>query len=357
MKTVSRLLCLLPATILTLVVECYSQIKEYSPYECYDDWMLKFEEFSTITDENGSTFLDSRPLEWVQRCVGYEKRDPNDRDDVFGRTALHYLSTYFGAIPAMQYLLENGADIEAEDKLGVRPLHTAIYVAFWTPESYLEHITRHVDFLLENGANPNSQDSYGFAPIHYATYKDYTGVIRLLIDHGANVNIANQGNIRPIHIAAANASPLATKLLVDSGAEVNVQTKRKLRFNESSIAQVMDPVFYRGKDAEIGDIPSKHSPLHVVAGYEGVLFQLWVDDNGEPTLSAVESMNRHRDTRRFLVKAGGNVYLRDEEGKTAHEIAYIAGYEKPKEEWEKVLSRGNRECAELFSFDPRKQRR
>ena len=357
MNTVSRLLCLWTASILTLVVECFSQIKEYSPYECYDDWMLKFKEFSTVTDENGSTFLDSRPLEWVQRCVGYENRDPNDRDDVFGRTALHYLSTYFGAIPAMEYLLESGADIEARDKLGVRPLHSAIYVAFWTPPSYLEHITLHVKFLLEKGANPNSQDSSGFAPIHYATARNYTGVIRLLIDHDANVNIANNGNLRPIHIAAAIASPLATKLLVDSGADVNVQTKPKLRFNESSMQYVMDPVFYEGKDAEIGDIPSKHSPLHFVAGYEGSVFQLWIDDNGEPTQSAVESMDRHRDTCRFLVKAGGNVYLRDEEGKTAHEIAYIAGYEKPKEDWEKVLSRGSRECAKIFSFDPRKQRR
>lgn len=247
MKTVSRLLCLLIATILTLVAECFSQIKEYSSYECYDDWMLKFEEFSTVTDENGSTFLDSRPLEWVQRCVGYENRDPNDRDDVFGRTALHYLSAYLGAIPAMEYLLESGADIEAIDNLGVRPLHIAIYLYAWTPPTYLEHITRHVEFLPEKGANPNSQDSSGFAPIHYATARNYTGVMRLLIDHDANVNIANNGKIRPIHLAAANASLLATKLLVDFGADVNVQTKPKLRLNERSMDYVMDPEYYKGE--------------------------------------------------------------------------------------------------------------
>lgn len=156
-SNISRIFCLL-IIALSLAFESSTQIDEYSPYECYDDWMLKFEEFSTITEEHGSTFEDSRPLEWVKRCIGYENRDPNDKDHVFGRTALHYVSTYFGAVPVMEYLLKNGADIEARDKLGVSPLISAIYINFWVPDTYVAHITEHIKFLLEKGANPNGQD-------------------------------------------------------------------------------------------------------------------------------------------------------------------------------------------------------
>lgn len=353
MNIIFRILLLLIISV-NFDFESSTQIEEYSPYECYDDWMLKFEEFSTITEEHGSTFLDSRPLEWVKRCIGYENRDPNDKDHEYGRTALHYLTTYFGAMPAMEYMLSNGADIEAQDKQGVRPLGKAIYINAVVPDSYLAHITDHVKFLLEKGANPNSQDSFGFSPLHYATAKNYTGVMRLLIDYNANVNIANKANIVPIHFAAANASPLAAKILLDSGAKVNIQTESKLRFSNVNIDYVMNQKFYEGRDSEIGDIPGSQSPLHIVATYERFRSQYWVDDKGEPTKLAAEFMKYHRDTCRLLVKAGGNVHLRNAEGKTASELASYLGNKQPKEEWEKVLSRSSRECAEIFSTERKK---
>lgn len=328
-----------------------SQKYEYSQYKCYDDWMLKFEDFSTVTAENGSMFTDHRALEWVNRCIGYEKRDANDKDQVLGRTALHYVSRYNGAIPVMEYLLSNGADIEAKDKLGVRPLSATIYLSFWTPESYLAHITQHVEFLLQNGADPNGQDSFGFSPLHHATARSYTGIMRLLIDYDANINIANNGKVTPIHFATASGDPLATKILIDSGANVNIQTKSKLKYTDINFHHVMEPKTNNENKNKTDPvtIPGKQSPLHLAAATESHWWPLYVDIDGKPTPIGIKLMNHHKDTCQLLVNSGGNVFLRNEEGQTAYETAYIAGHERPVEEWERVLSSSNRECADIFS--------
>lgn len=175
--------------------------------------------------------------------------------------------------------------------------------------------------------------------------------MRLLIDYNAKVNIVNNGNVATIHYSAANASPLATKILIDSGAKVNIQTKPTLRPDEWSINYVMNKDFYEGNVSKIAQFPGSLSPLHIVASNEGFWFQTWVDENGEPTRKGEEFMRYHRDTCRLLVKAGGNVHLLNTEGETAYEIANYMGNEKPKEEWEKVLSRSSRECAKIFSTE------
>jgi uncharacterized protein len=94
-----------------------------------------------------------------------------------GFTALH-LAAFFGGADAVRALLEAGADanVDAENPLRVRPLHSA--VASRDRES--------VRALLEAGAEPNVVQQGGFTPIHGAAHAGDAEMVRILLKYGAD---------------------------------------------------------------------------------------------------------------------------------------------------------------------------
>lgn len=82
----------------------------------------------------------------------------------------------------MEYLIERGADVNAQDKGGLIPLHNA--------SSY-----GHVDiaaFLIKSGALVNATDRWAFTPLHEAAQKGRTQLCTLLLAHGADPTMKNQ---------------------------------------------------------------------------------------------------------------------------------------------------------------------
>ena len=76
-------------------------------------------------------------------------------------TALHRAS-YNGHIPVVEYLLSEGAKIDARTVDGWQPLHCACR---WNK-------ARVVSLLLQNGAKINSQTNGGQTPLHLAAVND-----------------------------------------------------------------------------------------------------------------------------------------------------------------------------------------
>jgi ankyrin repeat protein len=134
-----------------------------------------------------------------------------------------------GDIPAMQALIEQGADINPKNKYGITPLLQAIG----------QNQTEAVRFLLKSGADPNLNAPFG-SPLSEATGQD-TEIVRLLIRHGANVNYFDEKyGISPL-IDAVKLTPetftllkaqghyigpapdilKTVQLLIDAGADVN----------------------------------------------------------------------------------------------------------------------------------------
>jgi ankyrin repeat protein len=118
--------------------------------------------------------------------------NPRDNVDEFERNKLHYAANN-GAHLLVKKLINEGIDIDAQDKNGWTALH------FAAQNSHFDVI----DLLLENKANPNVTDKQGNSPLWTASMNakgDYHGILSLL-KIGANPNHENIHGRSPIYIA------------------------------------------------------------------------------------------------------------------------------------------------------------
>ncbi|CAG0894432.1 unnamed protein product [Darwinula stevensoni] len=84
-----------------------------------------------------------------------------------------------------------------------------------------------VQMLLEKGADVNATNSIGNRPLHAATSAGHAACMRVLIQAGANVNAENKDYERPLHAASTLATSEPVKILLDAGADVDAINKRR----------------------------------------------------------------------------------------------------------------------------------
>jgi|GEM_PF-5641522 len=124
----------------------------------------------------------------------------------------------FSNAEIVKFLLENGADINATDDKTSNALVNAIY------ENKIE-VAR---VLLENGIDINYQDSDGFTPLMYACQNNNLETIKFLLENGADVSKANPEGFNPLMIAASNGYYDLFKLLLENGADYKITYNPKI---------------------------------------------------------------------------------------------------------------------------------
>ncbi|KAG8040195.1 hypothetical protein G9C98_000765 [Cotesia typhae] len=128
----------------------------------------------------------------VQKLLTAENincRDAQGRNS----TPLH-LAAGYNNLEVAEYLLERGADVNAQDKGGLIPLHNA--------SSY-----GHLDIaalLIKYNTVVNATDKWGFTPLHEAAQKGRTQLCALLLAHGADPFLKNQEGQSPIDLSSAD---------------------------------------------------------------------------------------------------------------------------------------------------------
>ncbi|WP_265021508.1 ankyrin repeat domain-containing protein [Wolbachia endosymbiont (group A) of Icerya purchasi] len=108
-----------------------------------------------------------------------------------------------------QSILENGEDIDAQDKDGVTPLH-------WAVEDNNKELAK---LLIKHGADVDARNRDKHTPLHYAAVHGYVEIAKYLIDNGANVNAQDQDEHIPLYFAVTNDNKELAKLLIKYGAD------------------------------------------------------------------------------------------------------------------------------------------
>ncbi len=153
-----------------------------------------------------------------------------------GYTPLHHAAAWSGNGRVVNLLLNRGADPLAESNDGRMPLHSALRyraeygtvtvlveagaAASLTPlqRAALDGDDSVVESLLAGGADPNAADRYGWRPLHYAVPFGGPGVVATLLAAGADPNATSVADGTPLHLAASQASEALVSILLRAGA-------------------------------------------------------------------------------------------------------------------------------------------
>ena len=111
-----------------------------------------------------------------------------DATDGEGRTAL-INSVIENKVDFIHWVLENGANINHQDRIGYSVLH-------FVGQNQMTGLAK---YFLEKGADPNLQDIHGNTPLWTAVFnsKDTKDIVRLLLQSNANPDIQNKYDKTP----------------------------------------------------------------------------------------------------------------------------------------------------------------
>ncbi|KAL7957331.1 ankyrin repeat-containing domain protein [Trichoderma compactum] len=201
----------------------------------------------------------------------------------------------------IQLLLNYGADIDAVNDDGNTPLHNAV----------VDCDTARVRLLLKKGANTEALDKHFDTALQVAAMQGQPEIVKVLLKYNANVEAAVRGGETPLHLAAMYNTTICTKLLLRHKADLK-------------------DTDHRG-----------NTPLHCAADYgawqDVKLLLKWhatinaTNTNGQtPLHKAVSSdscayknlrSEKHEETVKVLVNSGANIEAADKDGKTPLHLA------------------------------------
>ncbi|XP_055848447.1 uncharacterized protein LOC129913682 [Episyrphus balteatus] len=162
-------------------------------------------------------------------------------------TPLH-LAIENGDLKITEMLLDNGADIDADNKKGYSPLILAIiknneeiidllirkkanlnYIcikglsALYAAVHY--GLCQLTEKLLQNGAYANlistNSSGSGFTPLHYATFNGNIAIIKVLLKYGAIVDVKTENGYTPLHFACEKGNVEIIELLLTKNVDIN----------------------------------------------------------------------------------------------------------------------------------------
>ncbi|MFP4497477.1 MAG: ankyrin repeat domain-containing protein [Vulcanimicrobiota bacterium] len=160
--------------------------------------------------------------------------------DVKGERLIH-IAVNQDILEAVTLLKEKGADLNSKDREGHTPLSRAVLNCSFevnkmdifqeknpvkTKKKERDELCfKIIEFLIENGADINCVDKKQTTPLFVASYFGSEKIVKLLLEKGADVNAKDIKGSTPLHKAMNSADHRIVKLLINKGAEKKATDK------------------------------------------------------------------------------------------------------------------------------------
>src|SRR3954454_6217447 len=272
------------------------------------------------------------------------KRDATTAPGPFGHTPLMNAAVA-GSVEAMAWLIDKGADVNAQNTFGTTALMMSVSDA------------AKVRLLLDHGANPNvaskqgrtalflaamrnpsveivrlltakgadlrARDSFQNTILTAAAYGNDLATMRLALEAGVDVNAADVIGVTPLLGASYNANVEAVRLLLSKGAKV------------TAVAQA--PMLFPGDAPKSGPValtditPLLAAAASAPADLINALLDAGADINARdgrgmtPLMLAVATNYQNPAVIRLLLERGADVKLQSKSGETAADWARRLG--------------------------------
>lgn len=195
----------------------------------YAAWAGRKEVYDYLRGQGGSASLFAEAAlgpfpAFVQRLKA-RPAAVRDRDSRERATALGWAARS-GNREACLFLLSQGADVNAADRSGDRPLHAA--AGRGDAELARE--------LLQAGAEPAAAGEGGATPLHRACARGSFELVELLLDRGAPLAATDRAGDTPLHTAAAAGRSEICEYLLLRGASRSARNHRGLTAGDLAAA-------------------------------------------------------------------------------------------------------------------------
>jgi uncharacterized protein len=239
-----------------------------------------------------------------ERCQGLSRRYEIAKPQI---TAMEVSLTLFSAVDAncidlATKLLDQGASVDARDRLGARPLSHA------ARSGHLQM----VEFLLAHGAPIDARNLAGATALYFAAEGSHISIAQRLIERGADVKLTGRSGISPIAAAAYAGNDVIVDALLAAGADARAADETG-----------KPPIVYAAAGARIEIVKRLVAQnIDINARYPNDLTLLmWASgpDQNAPEAQAIEVVA-------YLLDAGAHVDDRDDRGRTALMIAAEGGH-------------------------------
>jgi ankyrin repeat protein len=250
-----------------------------------------------------STAAAARAVE-SERCQALSRRFEIAKPQI---TAMEVSLTLFSAVDGncidlVTKLLDQGASLDARDRLGTRPLSHAAKSGH--PQM--------VDLLLSRGAPIDARNLAGATALYFAAEGSHILIAQRLIERGADVKLTGRSGISPIAAAAYAGNDIIFDALLAHGADERAPDDTG-----------KPPIVYAVAGARFEIVKRLLARnIDVNARYRNDLTLLmWASgpDQGAPEAQAIEVVT-------YLLDAGAPIDDRDDRGRTALMIAAEGGH-------------------------------
>jgi ankyrin repeat protein len=241
-----------------------------------------------------------------ERCQALSRRYEVAKPQI---TAIEVSLTLFAAVDAncldlATKLLDQGASVDARDRLGARPLSHA------AKSGHLQM----VDLLLARGAPIDARNLAGATALYFAAEGSHISIAQRLMEHGADVKLTGRSGISPIAAASYAGNDVIVEALLARGADERAPDETG-----------KPPIIYAAAGARL-DIVKRllARNIDINARYSNDLTLLmWASgpDEKAPEAQALKVVS-------YLLDAGAHIDDRDDRGRTALMIAAEGGHEE-----------------------------